>query len=259
MTYKQLPMLFVQAALVATATLLAIVVISKFVAPIPLSISQTTIQKDSAFVASGKSSISTAPDKAEITLGISRKESDIKTAQSNANNIINSITKQLTDLGINKDDIKTQSYNIYPNYDYQKEGQNIIGYSVDISLAVSLKEQDFDKLNKVVDLATAAGINQVGGVQFTLSDAKEKEVRKEARQQAINDAKQNAQELANLSGVQLGKVINVSENEGDRGIPVPMLAKTVDAQAGGVAGNPTNITPGSTLYNYSVTLSYETL
>lgn len=259
MTYKQLPMLFVQAALVASATLLAIVFISRFVAPLPISVNQTTIQKDKAFVASGKSSISTQPDKAEITLGISRKEADIKTAQTNANNIMNSITKQLTDLGINKDDIKTQSYNIYPNYDYQKEGQNIIGYSVDISLAVSLKEQDFDKLNKVVDAATAAGINQVGGVQFTLSDAKEKEVRKEAREQAIKDARDNAQELATLSGVQLGKVINVTENQGNSGVPVPMMAKSLDSSAGGVADSPTNIQPGSTLYNYSVTLSYETL
>ena len=259
MTYKQLPLLFVQAALVATATILAVVVVSKFVAPLPITVSQTTTNKDTAFQVSGKSSISTQPDKAEITLGISRKEADIKAAQTSANNIINTITKQLTDLGINKDDIKTQSYNIYPNYDYQKEGQNIIGYSIDISLAVSLKEQDFDKLNKVVDLATAAGINQVGGVQFTLSDAKEKEVLKEARQQAISDAKQNAAELANLSGVQLGKVINVTENQNDRSIIVPTMAKVQDASAGGVAGSPTNINPGSTLYNYSVTLSYETL
>lgn len=260
MNLKNLPTLFIQAALIATATMLAIVVVSKFVSPLPISVSQTTIQKDKAFVATGESSVSTQPDKAEITLGISRKETDIKTAQTNANKIINDITKQLTDLGISKDDIKTQNYSINPNYDYQREGQNIIGYSVDISIQVSLKESDFDKLNKVVDLATAAGINQIGGIQFTLSDEKEKEVRKEAREQAIKDARENAQELANLSGVQLGKVINVTENR-DNIIPVPMMSAKValDAAGGGVAGSPTNIQPGSTRYNYSVTLSYETL
>ncbi len=258
MNLKQLPTLFVQAALVTTAVLLAIVLVSKYVSPIPISISQTTIQKDKAFVASGKSSISTQPDKAEITLGISRKEADIKNAQTNANNIINSLTKQLTDLGISKDGIKTQSYNIYPNYDYQKEGQNIIGYSVDITLNVSLQEKDFEKLNKVVDLATAAGVNQISGIQFTLSDAKEKEVQKEAREQAINDARQNAQELARLSGVQLGKVINVTEAPQNQVI-VPMMAKADLAAQGTGGGSPTNIQPGSTQYNYSVTLSYETL
>jgi len=258
MTLKQLPTLFIQAALIATATVLAIVLVSKFVSPIPISVSQTTVQKDTAFSATGKSSISTQPDKAEITLGISRKESDIKTAQNNANNIINSLTKQLTDLGISKDGIKTQSYNIYPNYDYQKEGQNIIGYSVDISLNISLQEQDFEKLNKVVDLATAAGVNQISGIQFTLSDVKEKEVLKEAREKAIEDARQNALELARLSGIQLGKVINVVEAPAASQI-MPMYDKVANSASGGAAGSPTNLQPGSTLYDYSVTLSYETL
>lgn len=258
MTLKNLPTLFVQAALVATATVLAIVIVSKFVSPIPFSINQTTVQKDKAFVASGKSSVSTQPDKAEINLGISRKESDIKSAQNNANNIINSLTKQLTDLGINKNDIKTQSYSIYPNYDYQKQGQNIIGYSVDITLNVSLKEDQFEKLSKVVDLATAAGVNQISGIQFTLSEQKEKEVRKQAREEAIADAKANAEELARLSGVKLGKVINVNEAQTGE-MPVPMMAKAADIGMGSAGGSPTNIQPGSTQYAYSVTLSYETL
>jgi uncharacterized protein len=231
------------------------VVVTRFVSPIPLSITQVTTQKDSAFSASGKSTVTTLPDKAEVTLGISRRENDIKQAQSSANDIINKINTDIQALGVSKDDIKTQNYSIYPIYDYNSGTQRITGYSVDISLTVSLT--NFENLNKVVDLATQAGANQVSGIQFKLSEAKENEVKEQARKEAIQDAKDNAQELANLAGMKLGKVINVVE-EPQSMYPSPMYA--ADAMIKGAGGGaPTNIEPGSTSYSYTVSVSYETL
>jgi uncharacterized protein YggE len=254
--FKNLPTLFTQAVFITAAVVLAIVAVSRFVSPIPISISQTTTQKESAFIATGESTISTQPDKAEITLGISRRDSDIKRAQSQANTTINTITQKLTELGIKREDIQTLNYSIYPNYDYQNSAQNIVGYSIDVSLKINLT--NFELLNQVVDAATAAGANQIGGIQFTLSKEKEQDVRKQAREQAIEDAKKNAQELSRLSGVKLGKVINVSEGGSDSS-PIPLYAKDMAQGGGGAAGAPTNVEPGKTSYNYSVTLSYETL
>lgn len=253
---KHLPTLFLQAALVATATVLAIVLVTKFVAPIPLSVTQVTTEKSSAFSATGMSTISTIPDKVEITLGVSRRESDIKQAQARANEIINKINADLQGLGINKDDIKTQNYSIYPNYDFQTGGQRITGYSVDISLTVSLT--DFEKLNTVVDMATAAGANQVSGIQFELSEEKEREIKNQAREEAIADARANAEQLSRMAGMRLGKVINVVEEPQGNG-EYPMFAQDAAIGRGGSAGAPTNIEPGSTSYTYTVTLSYETL
>ena len=100
---KHLPTLFLQAALVATATVLAVVLVTRFVSPIPLSITQTTTEKSAAFSASGTSSISTIPDKVEITMGVSRREADIQQAQTRANEIINKINSDLQGLGVAKD------------------------------------------------------------------------------------------------------------------------------------------------------------
>lgn len=255
-TLKSLPTLFIQAALIATATILALVLVTKYVAPIPLSVSQTTTEKSSAFSATGHSSVSTVPDKVEITLGVSLKENDIQQAQARANGIIQKINTDLQALGVNKDDIKTQNYSIYPNYNYQTGGQQLIGYSVDVTINVSLT--DFQKLNKVVDLATQAGANQVNGIQFTLSDQKEREVKAKARAEAIEDAKTNAQDLAQLAGMRLGKVVNIVEDNGNS-YPTPYLAADAMMGKGGAGGAPTNIQPGSTNYTYSATISYETL
>ncbi len=255
-TLKKLPSLFLQAALIATATVLALVVVTKYVAPIPLAITATTTQKAAAFSATGQSVVTTVPDKVEVSLGISLRENDIQQAQSRANGVVNQIKSNLQNLGIPKDDIKTQNYSIYPNYNYQTGTPQINGYMVDISLNVSLT--DFEKLNKVVDMATQAGANQISGIKFKLSDAKEREVREKARAEAIEDAKQNAQQLARLAGMKLGKVINVTEEPNLPSFPGPYLAQDQVAR-GGSGGQPTNIVPGSTSYTYNVTVSYETL
>ncbi len=251
---KSLPTLFIQAALVTTAAVLALVLVTKYIAPIPLSINQTTTQKESAFSVTGKSVVTTVPDKVIVNLGVTQKGSDLKQAQSGANNVISTLQQKLADLGVKKEDIKTQNYSINPTIDYQRPTQNIVGYSVDINLEISLT--DFTKLNQVIDTATSVGINQVNGVQFTLSDEKEEQIKSDARKQAIEDAKRNANELASLSGMKLGRIINVSE--GSSTPPSPIMYADKAMGMGGGAMDPTNIQPGSTTYTYMITLSYET-
>jgi uncharacterized protein YggE len=119
---------------------------------------------------------------------------------------------------------------------------------------------DFSKLNQAVDSATRVGANQIQGINFTLSDDKKAEVEKEARKQAIEEAKKKAQELASLSGMKLGKIVNISEGTAN---PIMPYADRNMLQAkegmGGGAGAPTNIEPGSSSFEYTVTISYETL
>jgi uncharacterized protein YggE len=111
----------------------------------------------------------------------------------------------------------------------------------------------------VIDAATALGANQVGGIQFTLSDEKTKQIKQEARAKAIEDAKQNAMELSRLSGVKLGRVVNVIEGQQYNDPRPYMSMDKAFATAEGAGGEPTNIQPGTTNYTYTVTLEYETL
>ena len=230
--------------------------------PLPLSITQTTTNKQSTFDVSGEGEISTAPDRAEINLGIQANESTVKAVQDKGNQIINKITQDVLALGVERTDIKTINYSLYPNYDYRSGGQKITGYALSVNLQV--KAKDFTKISQIVDTATADGANQVGGVSFTLSDDKKREVEDQVREVAIKRAKEKAESLAHLSGVKLGKIVNVSENAGSNGYLRPyamMSEKAVDVGMGGgtPASAPTNVEPGSTTFTMTVTLSYETL
>ncbi|MBI5150959.1 MAG: SIMPL domain-containing protein [Candidatus Pacebacteria bacterium] len=233
---------------------LGVTVLSKYVGPLPLSITQTTTQKQSTFDVTGESKVTTIPDKAMVNLGITIQEQTVKLAQDKANTVINNINAELGKLGIQKKDIRTENYSLYPTYDY-REGQKITGYNVNASISVSLT--DFSILNQAIDAATKVGANQVGGISFTLSDEKKKEVENDARKQAIDDAKTKAQTLSQLAGMRLGKIVNVSEQPNYNGGPYPVAM--MEKAGGGMGGGaPTTVEPGSTTFNYSVTISYET-
>ncbi|HEX7017837.1 MAG TPA: SIMPL domain-containing protein [Patescibacteria group bacterium] len=224
--------------------------------PLPISVSQTTTQKESSFFVTGESEIVTVPDEAQVSVGIEAQASTVAQAQAQTNQVISAITDQLSDLGIAKEDIKTTNYNVNPQYDFNSGTNRITGYMVSSNLRIKVKE--LDKVNQVIDSATGAGANRIGGITFTLSEEKEEELVKQARKEAIEDAKEDAQELASLAGMKLGRIINVSEDRGGQPMPL-MMQRSVSFDAMGGAEEATQVEPGSTTFKYTVTLSYETL
>ena len=235
----------------------ALIFTTQMVGPLPISVNQVTTEKFGTFDVQGESEIVSIPDQAMVNLGFTVTADTVEEAQNEANTVTNGIIAAVKDLGVEDKDIKTVNYSVYPEYDYSQEVRSIIGYRVDNTVQVTSK--DTSMVNQIIDAGTQQGANQVGGVQFTLSTEKEEQLTREARKEAIEDAKANAQELANLSGMRLGKIVNITESKNGND-NYPMFREA--AQGGGVAydlAEPTQIEPGSSTFTYSVYLSYETL
>ncbi|GAG35611.1 unnamed protein product, partial [marine sediment metagenome] len=141
----------------------------KLAGPVPISVSQTTVQKKNAFDVVGEGKITAVPDIAEVNLGIKVEKGTVNEAQKEANKTINSIEKSLKDLKIDKEDIKTTDYRVYPNYDFRKE-RKITGYTVETSLQV--KVRDFEKISQAIDNAVNLGANQIGQLNFSVDEEK---------------------------------------------------------------------------------------
>ncbi|MBT3249169.1 MAG: SIMPL domain-containing protein [Candidatus Pacebacteria bacterium] len=246
----------INAILVTAVTVGAGILVTRLTGPLPISVTQTLSEKQTTFNTTGDSEMSVIPDEARVYLGIDVGGQTVAEAQSEANEVINSITTAVKKLGVDEKNIKTQNYSLNPNYDYESPERTIIGYRVNTQILVKIN--DFEKLNQVIDTATNLGANQVGGINFSLSEDKQEELRKEARKEAIDEAKENAKELAKLAGIKLGKVVNITESNGGN-YPQPLYARAEMALDGGGLEAPTQINPGSETYRYSVTLSYETL
>lgn len=222
---------------------------TKTAGPIPFQVQSTTTQKTDTFTVRGEGISLAKPDIATISVGISANAATVSKAQEQINSVIAGISEAVKKLGIESKDIKTTNYNIHPNYDYQSGTQKITGYRASTSL--SIKIRDIDKINDVIDLATANGANEVGNISFSVDDKTKAE--NEARQKAVAEAKKKAQEAANIAGFNLGKIINYSENFQDYPQPVYMGRDTITLEKGA----PTQVEPGSSEIRVIVNLSYE--
>jgi uncharacterized protein len=238
-------------------TFLAAAFFFKLSGPVPISVTQTSIEKQSSFDVTGLGEATAVPDEATISLGVIQEASTVVDAQNRLNTKINQIMEAVKDLRIDNKDIKTVDYFVRSNYrnvDYRGGEREISGYSANATIRVKFK--DFDKLTQAIDKATLLGANQVGGINFGLSKEKEDEARKEAREQAVEEAKMKAEELAKLAGVKLGRIINVSENLTTPRFPLYAEAREMTLDS---TQEPTQVEPGSTQVKVQVTLSYETL
>lgn len=240
----------------------ALFVYTKLAGPIPFFINSVNTTKTDLFSASGEGKVTAVPDQATVAVGITQQSQTVSEAKNKVNQSNDNIIKDLKKLGLSDKDIKTTDYSVSPNYSQQigiampmlptTGQQTITGYTVTQNLDINV--QPIEKANQVVDIATKDGANLVGGVNFTFSDQLSKSLESQATEQAVNNAKTKAQALAKVAGINLGKVVNVVENNG--GQPIPMMTADIAAKTDQSA--PTNITPGQNSLTVDVVLYYET-
>jgi len=200
---------------------------------------------------SGEGKISAKPDIGQVSLSVVSTAKTVALAQKDNTDKMNKIIKAMKDLGIKEEDLKTVNYSASPSYQYSNGKSEIIGYQIDQTLEVKIR--DLEKVGDILSQAAVAGANQVGSLSFTFDDPEK--LNTEARQKAIDSAKTKAQDLAKVLGVSLGKVVSFSENSSGR--PVPMYyANDALGKGGGSASTP-EVQTGQNEININVSLSYE--
>lgn len=208
-------------------------------------------RQQNAITIEGLGKVTAAPNIAVTSVGLVTEKSDVAAAQLENSKKMNALVASLKKLGIADEDIKTAQYQIYPKYSYEeKKGSSITGYSVSQSLDVKIR--DLTKISEVLAAAGGAGANQVSGIQFTIDEPKN--LHAEARAEAVKDAQDKAEKLANDLGIRLGRVIGFSESQGGSPVPYPMMAK--DA-VGGYAEAAPQIQAGTLDIQSNVSVTYE--
>lgn len=159
---------------------------------------------------SGQGEASGAPDLATVSLGVEAVRDTVQAAREDAAAAMNQVLAVLRDQGIEERDIQTSFFNIYPRYD--RDGQNITGYQV--SNQVTVKIRDLNAVGNIIDEVVAAGGNltRFQGVSFSIENPKPLE--EQARAAAVADLTAKANQLASLTGVELGNLVSISESGG---------------------------------------------
>lgn len=208
-------------------------------------------QQDTGIWVSGSGTVTVVPDVAILSMGVEVQAPTVAIAQAQAAVDMDRVINELKANGVAEEDIKTQQYNIYTIRRWIDDREVLLGYRV--TNMVTVKIRDIANAGVIIDDAVrAAGDSiRINSIGFTVDEPEA--YYDEARQKAMEDAKDKAAQLASLGDVTLGKPTYIGE--GSFYIPVRYdnaLKEAVDSGA----VPPTPISPGEMEISLTVQVVY---
>jgi uncharacterized protein YggE len=221
------------------------------VPPNPPPAASPAFQRTIAVTGTGTATL--PPDIATFSAGVTETNANVTDAQNAVNTKSNAIIDALRQGGVDVDkDVKTSGYSVQPQYNYPQNGAPVLtGYRV--SNTVNVTVRDITKVGQLLDAATKAGANQIGGVSFGLSDPEA--ASRVAREQAVQNARTKADTIAKATGVSVGIVMTVDDQSVTAGPPRPVAAAAATTTAGSAAAPPT-IQTGETTVTVTLRVTY---
>ena len=219
----------------------------------PAGATVSSISDQPRIVVQGTGSISVKPDLVNLQVGVQVQKDKLQDAQSEAATKMDAVMNQLKTSGVDDKDIATAQYSVEPVMTYnQNEPPKVTGFRV--TNIVNVKLRDTTKAGKLIDDLVTSGANTVYGLSFGFSDPSA--ILKQARAQAVADARSKAEQLATLSGVSLGAPLLIQDS-GSNTPPVPMQMAG-DAMAGKAAGGASApaINPGQQEIRVDISVEY---
>lgn len=189
------------------------------------------------------------PDIARLSVGVVNQDADANAAMRANAERMTRVTAAIAEAGIAQRDVQTSGVNLNPQYRYADNQQPvIIGYQASNTVSVTLR--DLTKLGRIMDVLVAIGANQVNGPSFDVDD--KEPVYDEARRTAIGMAKARAQMYAKTLGMQVRRIVSISEGGGfSPPMPMPMMARMEKATMD------TPISPGESSFSVNLDVVFE--
>lgn len=196
----------------------------------------------------GSGQVQGSPDTLTADVGIEFIASDVTTAMNSTNERQQAVIDALTDAGVDRKDISTTQVTLQPQYTSSDGApRTIAGYRASNSIEVKIVELDLASRVLAIIVNTGGDATRINSVSYSIED--DSQLVRDARTRAFNDAKSRAEQYAQLSGLDLGKVISISESGG--GTP-PSPTPMPRAMASDVP-----VEPGQQTVNFSITAVWE--
>ena len=164
------------------------------------------------------------PDIAEISGGVVTTAPTAAAALSENAGKMNAVVAAVRKAGIAERDIQTAGLNLQAQYRYEANQAPILtGYQA--SNTVNLRVRSVAQTGPLIDTLVGVGANQINGPTFRVenSDA----ALDEARQAAIATAKARAALYAKATGLNVRRIVTVSEGGAIEPGPRPMMMKAM--------------------------------
>ena len=203
----------------------------------------------------GQSKIMIAPDIVEMSIGIESTNKIVSESVKTVSIDHEKLISILLNKGIQENEIKTTGYTINPQYKYTKDGSELTGYKV--SHYSSFTYREIDKIGDLIDTISygpkSIGDNlRVNSINFSIENPKIFESK--LRGNAITDAKNKANEIAQFANVILGNPVYISENS-----PINFTKQIYESDIGiarMAAAPSTEISSGQLTLSFNVNMGF---
>ncbi|OBK27645.1 hypothetical protein A5659_07375 [Mycobacterium sp. 1165196.3] len=196
----------------------------------------------------GTGQVQGVPDTLTADVGIEFTAPDVTTAMNQTNDRQQAVINALTAAGIDRKDISTTEVTLSPEYNNPEPSGTaaITAYRATNAIAVKIHPADAASRLLALIVGTGGDATRIKSVRYSIAD--DSQLVKDARSRAFNDAKNRAEQYAQLSGLRLGRVLSISEATGATPPPV-----------GAPRAMPSMVPlePGQQTVNFSVTAVWE--
>lgn len=208
----------------------------------------------------GKGEVFAVPDIASFSFTVREEDPSVAKAQQAAAEKVNRALAYLREAGIAERDLKTESYTVFPRYEYLQKpctqfgcppGERVFK-GFEAGQTVSVKVRDTEKAGTLLAGVGEIGVESVSGLAFTFDD--EEALLREARAKAIENAREKAKALAKDLDVRLLRIVSFSEFRNE-----PPFYKLGIAEAGAAdgRGGAPEVPAGENKITSTVSVSYE--
>ncbi|MDN5866371.1 MAG: SIMPL domain-containing protein [Candidatus Nitrosocosmicus sp.] len=202
---------------------------------------------------SGSATDKVNTDLVTISIGVQSINISATDALISNSKIANEIITSLRDNGVQENEISTSQYTIQPNYNFTESGNSVkTGFTV--SNILTVQSSNFNNISSWIDSAVNAGANTINGVDFKVSDKSLESVKNTLIEQAIINAKQNADIASSAIGSTIVGIKSISVNTGGFN-PMPSSDQIMQRSfASGASSTP--ILPGEQEVSVTVQITY---
>jgi len=169
------------------------------------------------------------PDTAVLGFTIAAQEASTQEAYDKASKAADQVRQALKANGIDPKTAEFSTYSLQPMYDYRTAKRKIVGYRVQSTVSLKLKEKDFAKSGPLLQAFAAIEQTDNQSLSYMLDNidvAKQKAI-----EDAFNKAKSSAQTVAHAGGRLLGDLAYASVDTYEQRPPTPVYAMKAMAGA----------------------------
>lgn len=197
----------------------------------------------------GTGQVQGVPDTLTADVGIEFTAPDVTTAMNQTNDRQQAVINALTGAGIDRKDISTTEVTLSPEYNNPEPRGTaaITAYRATNAIAVKIHPTDAASRLLALIVGTGGDATRIKSVRYSIAD--DSQLVKDARSRAFNDAKNRADQYAQLSGLRLGRVLSISEATGNTTPPPVGAPRAMPSMV--------PLEPGQQTVNFSVTAVWE--